>query len=66
MHNVEYKVAGDILTITVNVGPQSCTAAPPSSTGKTMLVGTTGGQLPVPSPKGWQVGFALNVTAKKQ
>ena len=66
MHNVTHKVEGDKLIITVNVGADACTAAPPSSSGKTQLVGTTGGQLPITSPKGWSIGFALNVMAKRQ
>jgi hypothetical protein len=66
MHNVTHKVEGDKLIITVDVGAGACAAAPSSSTGKTKLVGTTGGQLPITSPKGWAVGFALNVMAKAQ
>ena len=66
MHNVTHEVKGDKLIITVDVGAGACAAAPPSSTGKTQMVGTTGGQMPIVSPKGWTVGFALNVMAKKQ
>jgi hypothetical protein len=54
------------LIITVDVTPAALNAAPPSSSGKTMLVGTTGGQVSISSPAGWAVGFALNVMAKKQ
>jgi hypothetical protein len=66
MHNVDYKVEGDKLIITVNVGAEACNAAPPSKTGKTQLVGTTGAKQPIQSPKGWSIDFALNVMAKRQ
>jgi hypothetical protein len=66
MHNVTHKVEGTTLIIKVEVGVAALNAAPPSSSGKTMLVGTTGGQVSISSPAGWAVGFALNVMAKKQ
>ena len=66
MHNVTHEVKGDKLIITVDVGQGALDAAPRSSSGKTQLVGTTGGQMPIVSPRGWTVGFALNVMARKQ
>jgi len=65
MHNVTHEIKGDKLIITVDVGVGACTAAPPSSSGKTQLIGTTGGQTPIASPKGWSLGFALNVMGKR-
>lgn len=64
VHNVSHEIKGDKLIITVDVGAQALKAAPPSSSGKTMLVGTTGGALPV-DLKGQSVTFALNVMAKR-
>lgn len=66
MHNVTHRMENGKLIITVDVTPAALNAAPPSSSGKTMLVGTTGGQVSISSPAGWAVGFALNVMAKKQ
>ena len=64
MHNVVYKVAGDKLMITVDLTEQAFKAAPPSASGKTTLVGSTGGPCPIPSPNGATLSFALNVMAK--
>ena len=66
MHNVTHRMENGKLIISVDVTPAALNAAPPSSSGKTMLVGTTGGQVSISSPAGWAVGFALNVMAKKQ
>jgi len=66
MHNVTHRVESGKLIITVEVTPAALNAAPPSSSGKTMLVGSTGGQVSISSPAGWAVGFALNVMAKRQ
>jgi hypothetical protein len=63
MHNVEYTIAGDKLTITVDVSKKALAAAPPSSSGKTKLVATTGGALPIAVP-GAAVTFAINVMSK--
>ena len=64
MHNVEHKMVGTNLVITIDLSPKTVAAAPLSSTGKTKLVATTGGALAVPSPNGHAVTFALNVMAK--
>lgn len=65
MHNVTHTVKGDKLVIEVDISAKAIAAAPPSSSGKTHLVGTTGGALPVPGVNGAAVTFALNVMAKK-
>jgi hypothetical protein len=63
MHNVVHRVDGDILTITINIGADSCRAAPRSHTGRTNLVATTSGYMvPTKSPLGFDVAFSLNVT----
>jgi hypothetical protein len=63
MHNVTCKTEGDILTITIDLSKNSLTAAKPSSTGKTLLVASTSGTLPVASPHA-PVSVSLNVTTK--
>lgn len=55
MENVEMKVAGDKLTITIDLAA----AGKLSSTGKTMLIATTGGAQPVSHSRGPKV--AINV-----
>jgi hypothetical protein len=64
VHNVSHEIKGDKLIITIDVGPQAIKAAPPSSSGKTMLVGTTGGAVAV-DVRGASVTFAINVMAKR-
>ena len=66
MHNVTHEVKDGKLIITVSVAAENCAAAPPSASGKTQTVATTAGSVPIPSPKGWSIGFSLNVNAKKQ
>ncbi len=66
MHNVEHVVTGDKLVITVDISKKAISAAPPSNSGKTVLVGTTGGAVAIAMPAGSPpVTFALNVMAKK-
>jgi hypothetical protein len=64
MHNVSFETTGTKLVITVDIGPEALKAAPPSATGKTRLVGSTGGVAPVPTKNGKAVTFALNVMVK--
>ncbi len=64
MHNVEYKVAGGKLTIVVDIGAEAINAAPPSSSGKTHLLATTGGSVTLPQASGKALSFALNVMVK--
>ena len=65
MHNVAHEVKGDKLVITVDIGQQSIQAAPPSASGKTYLVGTTGGSVSVPSKHAFSLSFAINVMCKR-
>ena len=65
MHNVEHRIEGDKLIITVGIGKAALDAAPPSGSGKTNLVGSTSGALPIPGPKGIALSYSLNVMAKK-
>ncbi len=65
MHNVSHEVKGGKLIITVDVSPGAIDAAPPSSSGKTHLVGTTGGAVSIALPGNATVTFAVNVMAKK-
>jgi hypothetical protein len=65
MHNVSHEVKAGKLIITVDLSPGAIDAAPPSSSGKTHLLGTTGGAMPIPSPNGKAISFALNVMVKK-
>lgn len=66
MHNVTHRVEGTRLLIEVDISPKTIAAAPPSATGKTLLIGTTGGALPVPGSNGAGVTFALNVMGKRK
>jgi hypothetical protein len=66
VHNVSHEVKGDKLIITIDVSQQSIDAAPPSSSGKTHLVGTTGGAVSVPTKHALGLTFAINVMAKKR
>lgn len=61
MRNVTHEVAGDKLIITVDIGDNKLAVAPPSATGKTKLVASTGGTAQV-GIKG--LTFALNVMSK--
>jgi hypothetical protein len=49
MHNVEWKIEGDKLIVTMDISQQSVDDAPPSASGKTHLVASTGSAMPVPS-----------------
>jgi hypothetical protein len=67
MHNVSFKVEGSKLLITVDVGKNAIAAAPPSQSGKTHLVASTGGstQIETPAGTGAALSFSMNVMAKK-
>jgi hypothetical protein len=63
--NVDYKVNGTKLLIEVDLSKKALDAAPPSSTGKTRLVGTTAGYQPVAlTGVTKKVAMALTVTVK--
>lgn len=64
MHNVSYELKNDKLIITVDINKSTIQSARPSSTGRTFLVGTTGGKISLPV-NGADVSFALNVMVKK-
>jgi len=57
MDNIEVKVEGNKLVITV----LDLNRGKPSSTGKTRLIASTGGSLPVDHPKIKGLKVALNV-----
>jgi len=59
LQNVETKLNGSILTITVDLSKR----LGPSSTGKTTIIGTTGGSAKVPGQP--EVSFGLNVYTKR-
>ena len=63
MHNVSHEVANGELVIRVKIDASTLAAAPPSSSGKTRLVGSTGGPLAIAVP-GATVTFSLNVMNK--
>ena len=62
-HNVEYAVKGTKLVITMDISPASINAAPPSQTGKTNLVASTGGSVKVDGKDG--LSFSVNLMQKK-
>jgi hypothetical protein len=64
MHNVEWKV-GDKLIVTIDISKESVEAAPPSASGKTYLVASTGSAMSLPSKHVKSMTLALNVMAKK-
>lgn len=47
MHNVNVKASGKKLVIEIDTSPEAVKAARLSSTGKTRLLATTGGAMPV-------------------
>jgi len=63
MHNVESRVEGNKLIITVDLSVAALKAAQPSASGKSRVVGTTGGFRTVDGIR-TMVSFALNVTVK--
>jgi ATP-dependent protease Clp ATPase subunit len=64
VHNVTHEVRGDKLVVTIDISQSSINAAPPSSSGKTHLVATTGGAVSVPCKYAGPT-YAINVMAKK-
>mgnify|MGYP001176416292 len=59
MKNVEMKLEGDILTIKVDVTKEFG----PSSSGETIIIATTEGNIPIPEKDDVKIG--LNVYRKK-
>jgi hypothetical protein len=65
-HNVTHMIDGEDLVIRIKIDPTSVQAAPPSSTGKTNLVGSTGGYISLDkSVAGRRLSYSLSVTAKQ-
>jgi len=64
MHNVNHTITGDKLVITIDLASNVIATAPMSSTGKTRLVASTSGAIPLPPVQGKTVSFSLNVMAK--
>ena len=61
-HNVAHEVRNGKLIITIDITPAACKAAPPSASGKTYLVASTGGSVPL---AGTVLSFSLNVMGKR-
>lgn len=60
MNNVTCEVKGTKLIITCDISAAMIKKAPPSGTGKTLLVASTGGAMPI---DGQVIKVALNVMA---
>ncbi|NMC87652.1 MAG: hypothetical protein GYA69_04385 [Candidatus Moranbacteria bacterium] len=60
MKNVEMKLEGDILTIKVDVTKEFG----PSASGKTIIIATTEGNIPIPEKEDVKIG--LNIYKKKR
>jgi hypothetical protein len=65
MHNVEWKVEGDKLIVTMDISKQSISEASPSASGKTYLVASTGSVSPIPTKHAKSLTLAINLMAKK-
>ncbi len=66
MNNIETKVTGDKLVITIDISKQAVDDAPPSASGKTFLVASSAGSIPLPAVHGLKgLSLALNLMAKK-
>lgn len=64
-HNVTHRVVNNTLIVEIDISPKALAAAPPSKTGKTDLVGTTGGTVKIEGKHSRELSFAINVMAKK-
>jgi hypothetical protein len=62
--NIQSKIDGDTLTVTVDLSRTAIETAPLSSSGKTRLVATTHGALLLEQVHGRQLLLSLNVMAK--
>jgi hypothetical protein len=65
MHNVEWKVDGDRLIVTIDISKESVEEAPASASGKTYLVASTGSAMPLPTKYAKSMTLALNLMAKQ-
>jgi hypothetical protein len=64
VHNISHEIKGDQLIITIDIGSKTLKSAPPSSTGKTLLVASTGGAMPL-ATQGASLTMAVNVMARR-
>lgn len=62
--NVEHAAKGGKLVITIDISKAACDRAKPSATGKTFLVGSTGGSVKFEGPPGWDLSYSINVMGK--
>ena len=66
MHNIEWTIEGTTLVLRIDVSKPTVDRAPPSASGKTHLVASTGGAVPVSGGAANQpMTFSLNVMAKR-
>ncbi len=54
-----------MLIVTIDISKESVEEAPPSASGKTYLVASTGSAMPLPSKHVKSMTLALNLMAKK-
>lgn len=66
MHNVKHTLDANNhkLVIEIDLSADAITSAPMSSTGKTKLVASTSGSIPLPPVEGKPVSFSVNVMVK--
>lgn len=64
MENVMTEMQGDTLVLKINASAAARQAARPSSTGKTKVVATSGGNQPIPLPDGQMLYLGLNAYIK--
>jgi hypothetical protein len=66
MHGIEWKLVKDQLVITIDVSKAAVDQAPPSMSGKTKLVASTGNpSLSIATPHGGALRLQLNLMGKK-
>jgi hypothetical protein len=65
MAGYDIKLDGDKLVITIDVSKAAIEKAPPSKTGRTYLVASTGPAVAVPTPHG-ELRLQFNLMAKRR
>lgn len=64
--NVTHEIKGNKLIITCDISAAAIKKhAAPSTSGKTMGIGSTGGFVKIDSPAGWDLSYGLNVIGKQ-
>lgn len=63
-HNIDWKVLNDKLVITIDIGKAALAKAPPSATGKTRLVASTGQAVLIPGSAASELKLQINLMAK--